>query len=152
MKESPSRSIEPEEMDRLLDLAMQGFVPWSRFGLWGGGLFGAEKDWLPDVDIFRREDDIIVRADLPGLDMEDIEVSVEGDQLIIRGRRQKSQEIAEENYRCIERATGNFYRAIKLPDGVIVDLIEATYENGVLEVVIPLTESRREKKLKIPIR
>ncbi|MBC8281879.1 MAG: Hsp20/alpha crystallin family protein [Chloroflexi bacterium] len=156
LKEDTDKSlIEPvasEEEDLSLDLSVWGFVPWSRFGTLGRGIFGSTRNWLPSMDIFRREEKIIVKADLPGVDLADIEVSVENGRLIIRGHREESQDISEANFECMERATGEFYRAIKLPDNVLVGSIEATYENGVLVIEIPLAEPAKPKDRKVIIK
>jgi HSP20 family protein len=91
------------------------------------------------MDVFEREGKTVVRVDLPGMKREDIEVAVEGDMLVIKGKREEAQEIKEEHYYCAERAVGEFSRAISLPEGVTAAEIEGTYKDGVLEVVIPRT-------------
>ncbi|NQW22451.1 MAG: Hsp20/alpha crystallin family protein [SAR202 cluster bacterium] len=149
---SLSELIQSDDTDQAIDLDMWGFVPWSRFGFLGRSIYSPAKEWMPSVDVFRRDGTIVVQADLPGMEMGDIEVSVENNQLIIRGHRQESKETTVANFQSLERATGDFYRAVKLPPGVLEDLIEATYENGVLEVIIPLTESRGKKHLEVSVR
>lgn len=156
LKENTDKSlIEPaasEDEELSLDLSVWGFVPWSRFGTLGRGVFGSTRNWLPSMDVIRREGKITVKADLPGLAIGDIEVSVENGRLIIRGHRQESQEIAGANFECLERARGDFYRAIKLPENALVDSIEATYENGVLVVEVPLTQHAKPKSRQVTIK
>ncbi len=128
----------PEDVERFLERAMRGLGPWPlwrpwRFRRW----VRPALEWEPDVDVFEREGKIVVRADLPGVKREDVEVTVEGDMLVIHGRREEEKEIKEEDYYRCERATGEFSRGISLPEGVDPDSIEAAFEDGVLEVAVP---------------
>jgi HSP20 family protein len=79
-------------------------------------------------------------------------VGVEGDMLVIKGRRAEEKEIKEENYYCAERATGEFYRAFTLPEGVDPGTVQATYKNGVLEVKMPRPVAAEAKKLKVEVK
>ncbi len=90
-EKSLTKSIWSEDIDQSIDVEMWGFVPWSRFGFPGRGILADTKDWQPRVDVFQREGNIVVQADLPGLNIGDIEVSAEQNRLIIRGHRQKSR-------------------------------------------------------------
>ena len=126
----------------------RGFTPrafrhWPR--LWAG------EEWLPDVDVFERDGKIVVRADLPGMKREDIQVSVDGDMLTIKGRREEEKEVKEDDYYSCERSTGEFSRAIRLPEGVGVEAVEAKYEDGVLEVTVPrpATPERKAKNVTV---
>ncbi len=139
----------PEEFDRLLERAFRSFRPWSRRGFWRIPSF--LEGWAPDVDVFRKDNQIIVRADLPGMKPEDIEVSVEQDTLFIRGKREEEREVREEDYYCAERAVGAFSRAVALPEGVKAETVQASYKNGVLEVTIPAPARRESKAIKINI-
>jgi HSP20 family protein len=108
--------------------------------------------WIPEVDVLEQEGELVVKADLPGMKREDIEVGVEGEMLVIRGHRAEEKEVKEENYYCAERATGEFYRAFSLPEGVDADRIQATYEDGVLEVKVPRPAVAQPKKLKVEVK
>lgn len=110
------------------------------------------EEWLPDIDMFRKDDTIVIRADVPGIKPENIDISVEGDVLTIKGRREEEKEVKEEDYYCSERATGEFVRTVRLPEGVTADQIEASRENGVLEVKIPAPKAAESKAVKIPVR
>ncbi len=134
----------PEEMERFFDRTMRGFWPSRR--IWGRLPELWREGWIPDMDVFEREGKTVVRLDLPGMKREDIDVAVEDDALVIRGRREEEHEVKEEDYYCSERATGEFSRAIALPEGVDPDSIEATYENGVLEVTVPHPKKAEESK------
>ncbi len=141
--------IWPEEFDRFLERAMRSFRPWSRRGFWRIPSF--LEGWAPDVDVFRKDDQIIVRADLPGMKPEDIEVSLERDTLFIRGKREEEREVREEDYYCAERAVGAFSRAVALPEGVKAETVQATYRNGVLEITIPAPARREIKAIKVNV-
>lgn len=138
-----------EDFERFVDRALRGFWPRRRFA-WP--VFWREVGWVPDMDIFEREGKTVVRVDVPGMKREDIDVSVEGDLLVIRGRREEEKEIKDEDYYCCERAMGEFSRAITLPEGVNAENIEATCENGVLEVTIPKVERRESQAVKIQVK
>jgi HSP20 family protein len=131
----PSALAWPEDVERFFGRAFRS--PWlsRRRLLWPA--LRREAAWMPDMDVFDREGKTVVRLDLPGMKREDLDVSVEGDMLVVRGKREESTEVKEENYYCSERATGEFSRAISLPEGLKTEDIEATYQDGVLEVVMP---------------
>jgi HSP20 family protein len=118
---------------------MGEFIPWSSFGYRWHSILGVTKRWRPSIDVFRRDGAIVVKMDLPGIDLEDIDLSIEADTLIIRGYRRISQEDSGDYCQSPERPTGSFYRTIQLPEGALVDVVETTYEDGVLEVIIPIT-------------
>jgi HSP20 family protein len=108
--------------------------------------------WSPQVEVFERDDSLVVRADLPGVKRDDVEVNVEQDVLIIRGQRRLEHREAEGGYRRTERSYGTFFRQIPLPDGVDASQIEASYEDGVLEVVVPTPREQPAGRRRIDIR
>ena len=123
-----------EEMDRLFGDMSLGRGLASGFGR----LANLEDSmWSPQVEAFEREGKLIVRADLPGLTKDDIDVTITDDVITIRGeRRQEREEKAEGFYRS-ERSYGSFYRAIPLPGGVKSEEANATFRDGVLEISLP---------------
>ena len=136
----------PEEFERHFDRRMR---EWPlRF--WRQP--AAEQAWMPDVDVFEKNGKLIVRTDLPGMRQEDIDVSVEGDVLTIKGHREEEKEVKEEDYYCSERATGDFLRTVRLPEGAVADKVEAHYENGVLEVTIPRPAAIGTAAVKVPVK
>lgn len=139
----------PEDIERFMDRAMRGFWPRRRFG-WP--MFARATAWIPEMDVFEREGKTVVRVDLPGIKREDIEVAVENDLLVIRGHREEEKEIKEEHYYASERATGEFSRAISLPEGAKTEDIQATYQDGVLEVVVPHPAAAEAKTTKIAVK
>jgi HSP20 family protein len=111
------------------------------------------EGWIPDMDVFERNGNTVVRVDLPGMKREDVQVTVEKDMLLIRGHREEEKEVKEDDYYCSERATGDFSRGISLPEGVTTDQIQATYNDGVLEVVVPKPAAgEKEKTVQVPVK
>lgn len=127
-----------EEMDRLFgDFSFGGSLA-SGVGREFGRLADLEGSmWLPQVEAFEREGKLIVRADLPGLTKEDINVDITDDAIKIRGERRQEKEENEEGYYRSERSYGSFYREIPLPGGVNADEAKASFSNGVLEITMP---------------
>lgn len=110
--------------------------------------------WMPQVETFRRGNELVVRADVPGVQKENLDVRLEDGALIVSGERQqeREEESQEGSYRS-ERSYGSFYRAIPLPEGVSEDKIAATYRDGVLEVTVPMPEQQEQQRgRKIEIR
>jgi HSP20 family protein len=124
------------DIEHFFDRAMHGFWPRRR-AFFGFPAHLRETAWLPDMDVFDKDGKTVVRLDLPGLKREDIDVTVEGDMLVIHGHREEATEIEEKDYYCAERASGEFSRAITLPEGATAESVEATYTDGILEVVVP---------------
>ena len=141
----------PEELERLLDRAFFGPRLWRRLRPPSHELW-REAAWMPDMDIFDRDGRTVVRVDLPGMKREDIDVAVEGDMLVIRGHREAEREIEEQNYYCAERASGEFSRALSLPEGTASESIDATYQDGVLEVVILKPAVAEAKAVKVQVK
>lgn len=149
-----------EEMDRFFsDFGTGGGLfrsrPFAR-GLArlreGGSPFGHQL-WSPEVDVFRRGDEIVVRADLPGLKKDDVSVDLEEGVLTIRGERREEAEEDREGYYWSERSYGSFERVIPLPDGVDEERAQATFQDGVLEVRVPApAEEMPTRRRRIEIR
>lgn len=132
---------ELEEMERRLG---QSSLPamWRRLPM-------EEMGWAPAIEVYEKEDKFVIKAELPGMKEEDIDVSVEGETLTITGERKAESEVKEENYYLCERSYGSFSRAIALPSGVDAKKIGASYEDGVLEVTLPKTAEVKPKKIAV---
>jgi HSP20 family protein len=127
-----------EEMDRLYGDLDFGLGLASGFGREFQRLADLEGSmWLPQVEAFEREGKFIVRADLPGLTKDDIDVDITDDAIKIRGERRQEKEENEEGYYRTERSYGSFYREIPLPSGVNRQEANANFRNGVLEITMP---------------
>ena len=108
-------------------------------------------EWLPHVEAFQRGNEFVVRADLPGLKPEDVDVEVSDETITIRGERKDEHEEDHEGYYRSERHYGSFHRAIPVPQGAIADSAKADFKNGVLEIRLqaPPADVRRGRKIKI---
>jgi len=108
-----------------------------------------EEEWAPAIEVFEKNDKYVVKADIPGVKEEDVDVSVVGDTLTIRGKREAEHEVKEEDYYCCERSYGSFFRSIALPSNVDAKKIDASFEDGVLEVSLPKTAEVKPKKIAV---
>ncbi|MGH8104256.1 MAG: Hsp20/alpha crystallin family protein [bacterium] len=115
------------------------------------GSCGAILGWAPAVDIFETEDILMIKADLPGLNKDDVQVEVENNILTIRGEKKEEHEVKEENYYRQERSYGSFQRVFQLPRTVKADGINASFKNGVLEVTLPKVEAAKPKKIEVKV-
>lgn len=128
--------------------------------LWGGTgstsswtpdrMFGP-ADWSPAIDVFQRGNDLVIRADVPGMSKDDITVDIADDQLTIRGERRYDHEEERDGVFRSERSYGSFCRVVPLPQGAIADSAKASFNNGVLEVVVqaPSFDVRRGRRIEI---
>ncbi|OPX23664.1 MAG: hypothetical protein B1H03_00985 [Planctomycetales bacterium 4484_113] len=138
-REHPVRTLR-DELDRLFG---DFFEESSMEGK------GSLARWAPRADVKEDEKAFYLKADLPGMKKEDIDISVENNQLVVTGERSFSKEEKKEDYHFVERSYGKFYRAFTLPGSVDVDNIKATYQDGVLEVELPKKEEVKPKKVSI---
>jgi HSP20 family protein len=122
---------------------------WNRFFGEFHPLVGTEGEWLPSMDVSENDGEISVRAELPGLKAEDIDLDISGDILSIRGEKKGKEETKEENYHTRESYYGSFQRSIRLPAEVQGDKVDASFKNGVLDIRLPKSEKTRSKKIKI---
>jgi HSP20 family protein len=111
-----------------------------------------EVDWVPAVDIYETDESITLKAELPEMDLKEIDISVEGQTLQIKGSRKLENEATRENYHRVERVYGEFNRFFTLPETVNTDKIEASYDRGILRVTMMKKEEVKPKKIKIDIK
>jgi HSP20 family protein len=144
-----------DEMDRVFDRMFDDFGLSRRSStprsLLGASPVARESLWSPRIEAFQKEDKFIVRAELPGLRKEDVDVNITDDVITLQGQRRHEQEEQREGFYHSERSYGTFYRAIPLPEGVLTDTADATFKDGVLEIKIqaPPNEVSRGRKLEI---
>jgi len=105
--------------------------------------------WAPAVDIFERGDDLVIRAEIPGVDKNDIDINVENNTLSIRGERKREDELDEDRTYKRERVFGSFVRTFRLPRSVDSSRISASYVNGVLELQLPKAEEAKPRRIEI---
>ena len=117
-----------------------------------GPISGGLRAWSPQLETFRRGDKLVVRADLPGLRKEDVNVEVEDGMLTISGHRSEEEIEDRDDFYRSERSYGEFYRALPLPENVTGDTCEATFKDGVLEVTLPLPKAQERKPRRIDVK
>jgi HSP20 family protein len=108
-----------------------------------------EGDWMPAVDISESEKEIIIHAEIPGVDAKDLDITLSGRNFTIKGERKQEQEEKRESYHRIERRYGSFHRSFELPADVDGDKVEAAYEDGVLTVNLPKSKEQSVKKTEV---
>ena len=107
--------------------------------------------WAPAVDIYETEKEIVLKADLPGVNLTDVDIRVENNTLTVRGERQFEKSAKQDNYHRVERSYGAFARTFSLPSTVDAEKIAAGYENGVLQIAMPKREEARPKQIKVAV-
>ncbi len=111
----------------------------------------AYGSWAPSVDIFEKGGDLILRAEVPGVEKDDIEINVEDNRLILSGERRLSEEFNEENTFRRETTYGRFLRSFQLPKTVDATKISASYKNGILEIALPKAEEAKPRKIEVQV-
>ena len=115
---------------------------------WPEFSFATRREY-PALNVWSNEDETVVTAELPGFAPEDVEISVEGSTLTLRGSREGEESKEEENYYRRERWSGKFERSLRLPATVDADKVEAEFSNGVLSIKLPKAESAKPKKIRV---
>ena len=131
------------EVNRLFD---------TFFGGTGGGNGGSRsRRWVPAMDLVETEDALVLKADLPGLERDDVSIEVKDNVLTVSGQRDAEHSEKADGYYRVERAFGSFSRSLALPDGVEADKVNASFDKGVLEVTIPKPEERKPHRVEIGV-
>ena len=105
--------------------------------------------WAPTVDIYDRDNEIVVQAELPGMKKEDIDIRIEDGVLMLSGKRERQSEVSEAGYYHAERSYGSFGRSFRLPSTVKAEKIEAAYKDGLLTIKVPKAEEAKPKQIQI---
>ncbi|MBW1666484.1 MAG: Hsp20/alpha crystallin family protein [Deltaproteobacteria bacterium] len=129
-----------DEMDRLYERLFD-WMPFRRFPI--------EGEWVPSVDVSETAKNIVVSAEIPGMDAKDIEVSLDGNVLTLRGERKQQKEEKEENFHRVERVYGSFFRSIQVPAEVDSSKVKASYKRGVLKITLPKVKKQESKKIEV---
>jgi HSP20 family protein len=109
-------------------------------------------EFMPPVDIYEKGNNLIVETPIAGIEPEKVDISIEDNTLILKGRSEKKSEVEEKDYYRKEVRYGSFYRAVSLPTKVIGDKAEASYEDGLLRITIPKAAEAKEKKIQIKVK
>ena len=141
---APFREFERmgRDMDRLWDSFFEG-------GLTKRGEAG--EGWLPSLDVSETKNDLVVKAEVPGMDAKDIDISLSDGMLTIKGEKRQEKEEKEADYHLVERSYGAFARSIQLPKEVKDDKISASYKDGILMIALPKSEEAKKKEIKIKV-
>ena len=134
----------PHSFDRMLDNFFRG-------GIQDDGSFGISH-WTPAVDVAELENEYLVKVELPGVEKDDVKITMENNILTIRGEKKEAKDLKEENYHRAERSYGSFQRSFKLPTSVKSDKIEAIYTNGILSVTLPKAEEAKPKQIEVQVK
>ncbi len=129
-----------DEMDRLYERLFD-WMPFRRFPI--------EGEWVPSVDVSETAKNIVVSAEIPGMDAKDIDVSLDGNVLTLRGERKQQKEEKEENFHRVERVYGSFFRSIQVPAEVDSSKVKASYKRGVLKITLPKVKKQESKKIEV---
>jgi HSP20 family protein len=108
--------------------------------------------WVPAVDIVEKQNELVLRADLPGIDPKDVDISVQNNTLTLRGERKFESDVKEDDFRRVERVYGSFVRSFALPQTVDPEKVEAEYRNGVLHVTLPKRPEAKPKQIKVAVK
>ncbi len=152
VKSEPSRLLSPiEDMERWFEEMWRR--PFSAFSapFWPAKRTLEAEEFLPSLDMYDTEHELIVKCDLPGLKKKDIELNITHNYLTISGERGKEEKVEKANYYRYERSYGKFSRSFELPEGLDIEKAKAHFEDGVLEVKIPKSEEAEKMSKKIAI-
>lgn len=146
VKWSPLKELEEmrKDMDRLFE---EFFAPVARRRRW----LKPEGVVVPDIEMYDRKNEIVLKAELPGVKKEDIELTITKDSITLKGEVKREEEVKEEDYYACERSYGSFARTIAIPVEVDSEKAKASFKNGVLEIVIPKKEEAKPKEIKIEV-
>ena len=110
-----------------------------------------EGEWVPSLDVSETQDKVVVKAEAPGIDPKEIDISLNSGILTLKGEKKKEREEKDASYHLIERSYGSFSRSVRLPAEVQEDKVKAGYKDGVLTVTLPKTERAKERAIKIEL-
>ena len=108
--------------------------------------------WTPAVDIAEHDDEFVAKVELPGVNKEDVKITIESNILTIRGEKKQEKETKKENYHRVERSYGSFQRSFTLPSTVKSDKIDAIYKDGVLQITLPKAEEAKPKQIEVKVK
>lgn len=129
--------------------SLQSEVNRAFDAFFGNGSGARTRRWVPAMDLVETEDHFVLRADLPGLKREDVEIEIKDGMLTLSGERPADHEETAEGYYRVERSFGRFSRSLTLPDGIDAESVSAAFDAGVLEVRVPKPEQRKPHRVEI---
>ncbi|NOQ46822.1 MAG: Hsp20 family protein [Desulfobulbaceae bacterium] len=149
VKSEEMQPVSPfEEMERYFDDFLRG--PWSLFPrLMKPSMLSGMGEMSPSVDIFEEGGEVVVKAEIPGMKKEDIDVTITENSLTIAGEKKQEEKVEKKDYHRIERSYGSFSRCFRLPENVDGTKAKASFKEGLLEVRMPMTKEKKQKKIDI---
>jgi len=129
-------------MDRLWDSFLEGGLQKRA---------GEGREWFPFLDVAETKNELVVKAEVPGMDPKDIDLSLSDGVLTIKGEKRHEKEEKESDYHLVERSYGAFTRSVQLPKEVKSDKISASYKDGILKITLPKSEEAKKKEIKIKV-
>jgi HSP20 family protein len=114
-------------------------------------VFPTSESYFPLVDIYEKADEIVIKAGVPGVEKDDIEITFQENTLTIKGERKRDSEVRDEDYYYSEQRYGIFSRSIALPGGLSPEDMKASYKNGILEIAIPKSEKREPRRIEVQV-
>lgn len=143
---SPFRSLQrfADEVDRMFDDVGRR---WTGLPAWRGRT--SSYAWAPEIDIFQKNNELTIRADLPGLKRDEVTVDITDDAVTIQGERRHESEEEREGFYRSERSYGSFYRVVPLPEGAITEQAKAHFRDGVLEITMPAPPTAKGRRVEI---
>jgi len=145
------RSPERESLARR-DLGSAFSDLFDRF--FDGDIFSTElakTGWNPKIDVYEKGGNVVIQADVPGMDEKDLNVELENNIISISGMKKEEHEKKDKNYHQIERSYGSFCRSVQLPDGIQPEKVNAEYKKGVLTVTVPKAKEASAKKIEVKV-
>jgi HSP20 family protein len=135
-----------ERMNRLIDESLR-----ANRGAGGTDEWALGGSWAPAVDIYEQDGNIVMKAELPGVDPKDVDIRLENNTLTLRGERKLDKEVKQDSYHRVERSYGAFSRSFTLPNVVDQGSIKADYRDGVLKLVLPKREEAKPRQIQINV-
>jgi HSP20 family protein len=155
-------------------MSLTRWYPARELAAWPSDLFGIQREmnrmfnsffgrnsqdedsvlasWAPAVDISERDDQYLVKVELPGVNKDDVKITLESNMLTIRGEKKEEKDEKKENYHRVERNYGSFQRSFTLPTAVKNDKIDASYKDGVLIIALPKAEEAKPKQIEVKVK
>ena len=110
------------------------------------------EEWTPSVDVSEPEDKLLIKAELPGLEAKDVNISISGNLLTIKGEKKKEEEEQDEHHHYVERYSGSFQRSLRLPVNVQADKVEAIFDKGILKIILAKAEEAKKKEIEVKVK
>ncbi len=147
-KVEPTKAVSPfQEMEDWFDDFFRRPFSLMRPSWWPRTV----EEVSPSVDVFEEGDDVVVKAELPGIKKEDIEVNLSDDIMTISGEKKKEEKVQKKDYYSLERSFGSFRRSFRLPSEVLPDKAKAAFKDGILEIRVPKSDEAKKKTKKVAI-